>query len=464
MHKRGTFLISLICLLVSIGLFACSKDNKPVYSDYEHNSDIPRITKAPDNLSDNTYHSEAGLVAKEDNTNEDEVSMTAKVTVSSLNIRSAPSLESTVIDNVKINTILHCLEQGEEWHKILYNDGEAYVYAPYVQISTNGAQSGSITVGTDNNSSAGNPKDYSHGHLKDIEIVEQYTYDMMCEDIELLESKYKDCFASKPIAATADKRFIYELIVGNGNASKHVVVYAGMCGSEHMTSLLAMKQIEHYLYEYDKHNDIFKDTAVHVFPMVNPDGVTLSQFGDEGINEQEYRDSVRRWYFRDIALRVNTLGKPDYYSKWNANLKGVDIYYNFPYKWEEFQGNIVPGSELYKGSFSLSEEESNALYKQIKKIMPVAVIGYHASGEEILWNFGQTGEVYTKSYTLFEKINKLTGYKESKETIESGFDAWIINEWNIPAVMIKVGTKAPLDTDEFDGIWSDIRDLWEVFN
>lgn len=55
------------------------------------------------------------------------------VAVSKLNLRSAPSLESEVIVQVKYGESFVRIEKGTEgWDKLLYNDQEVYAYAEFL--------------------------------------------------------------------------------------------------------------------------------------------------------------------------------------------------------------------------------------------------------------------------------------------------------------------------------------------
>lgn len=49
-----------------------------------------------------------------------------------LNVRSAPSIESSILGKLSFNDLVEYSEFNEEWVKIRYNEGYAYVYKQYI--------------------------------------------------------------------------------------------------------------------------------------------------------------------------------------------------------------------------------------------------------------------------------------------------------------------------------------------
>ena len=75
---------------------------------------------------------------------------------------------------------------------------------------------------------------------------------------------------------------------------------------EYMTAQLVMKQLEYYCAHYEDgsyngtaYRDIFENTCFVIVPMVNPDGVSISQFGEEGLNREDLRQNLRAIYESD---------------------------------------------------------------------------------------------------------------------------------------------------------------------
>lgn len=463
MKTRGLLTVLAIGVLALAGLSGCSKETASVSEEaksYEHNFDVARAEVRIDSNAVNKIEDNAGLEVANP-AQEAEKAAYVKVIATSLNIRSGPSTDHEILGTVRMGTEFPLISEGSEWTKIVYNGTEAYVYAPYVQII--GESSSASTASGGNGVTYS--RDYSYSHLTVVSVDEPYSYERLSEDIEKLSEKYGSKLTAKPIATTADNRFIYELIIGKSGASKTVMIYAGMNGSEWMTSLLLMKQVEHYLNRYDEYKEMFENVSFRIYPMINPDGVTLSVLGETGISTQDFRESARSRYSRDIALKRTTLGKPDYFANWDSNLRGVDIYYNFDYNFDSFAGDVIPGASGYKGQNALSEEESSAIVRQLKKENPNTVIGYFEGEKGIYWNFDQTGHIYDKCLGLYGDIQAVTGYDgATPENANAGFDAYVINNRDIPSVRIEMsGDDGKLDNDDFDSVWKEIRDIWEIF-
>ena len=117
------------------------------------------------------------------------------------------------------------------------------------------------------------------GQLTDpiVKVTEKYSYDQMSRDISSLKSRYGSHMQVNTIGNSLDGRSLYEIIIGNQNASKHILIHAGIHAREYMTPLLVMKQAEHLLAFYDSGSyqgrslsDILSGVAIHIVPMVNP--------------------------------------------------------------------------------------------------------------------------------------------------------------------------------------------------
>lgn len=313
-------------------------------------------------------------------------------------------------------------------------------------------------------------------NLKDLAVVDTskqvYTYDEMLEDLEVLENEYPELVTLNTLTTTKDDRSVYEVVIGKEDAKNHIMIHAGIHAREYMTSLLLMKQLEYYLYNYSvgdyegtTYSELFSDTVFHIIPMVNPDGVSISQNGLDGIKSDEIKKDAKTWYDRDYANGATTVSFETYLKRWKANGNGVDLNRNFDYGWEEFVGSSEQGAEKYKGEVVNSEPEAQALVALTKKYNPVAAISYHATGSVIYWDYGQTDELRDECETLAETIHKVTGYEIKYAATDkqdaAGYGDWIVMKEHIPSATIEIGTgTAPLGIDEFSNIWEENKELW----
>ncbi len=288
----------------------------------------------------------------------------------------------------------------------------------------------------------------------------KYTYIEMTEDLELLEEKYGDCIHVSILSDTYDKRNIYQVILGNPNAKKKIMVQSSLHAREYMTSLLTMKQIEFYcknyysgIYQNEYFSELFEDVAFYIVPMANPDGVTISQFGASGIKNKTLRAKVTT-----LCNRYGK-GKSSYYAMWKANARGVDLNRNFAQYWEIVRDTEPRASAYgYKGKNPISEIETEILVNMFDSIKPTATISYHATGSIIFWDFGQKGKLKEQASKFTNMVKSLTSYslvQGFNKYHAAGFSDWVSISRKTPAITIEIGRNScPLGINEFKSIWS----------
>lgn len=302
---------------------------------------------------------------------------------------------------------------------------------------------------------------------KDMKIVgvghAKYTYTEMQKDLEQLEKVYGDRMEVSTLGESYDKRNIYLVILGNKNAKRKVLIQSAMHGREYMTSQLTMKQIEYYCKNYysgfykSKYlSELYDNTVFYIIPMMNPDGVTISQFGAEGIKDKALQKKIK-----SIRKKERGTKNASYYTRWKANARGVDLNRNFDSSWSTFNDKRSSGASYnYKGKSAVSEKETKLLADLYKEIKPSIAISYHATGSILYWNYGQEGDLLKKTLTWRKRIKSLTDYslvlgKYSKKKAP-GFSDWVSRKKKSLAFTVEIGTKAcPLKTSEFDDVWGE---------
>ena len=303
-----------------------------------------------------------------------------------------------------------------------------------------------------------------------VKVTEKYTYDQMSQDIQELASRYSSLMKVNTIGTTLDGRNLYEVVVGNINAEKHVLIHGGIHAREYMTPLLIMKQLEYGLafygtasYEGRLLSDLFNKTAIHYVPMVNPDGVTISQSGIGGIRSEELRRTIQQCYQNDLAQGRTSAALERYLNYWKANGRGVDLNQNFPADWDEVTSTDMPSYATYKGAAPLSEPESQALANLIQSRNWTATISYHSMGNIIYWDYpGNT--VSAQSQELANAVSAKTGYRLAGSSGHGGFKDWLqIKENPIPSLTIEVGSvSCPMPVTEFTDVWNKNQEVWAV--
>lgn len=272
---------------------------------------------------------------------------------------------------------------------------------------------------------------------KIVNVTKQkYTYSEMKKDIEQLSKQYGEYCTYDVIGKTAKGRNIYDVIIGNPNASKSILVVSTLHAREYVCSVLSMQVIEYYLKHYEdtvdgvKPSEVFDKIQLHVVVMANPDGVTIAQ----GRN-----------------------------TKWKANGRGVDLNRNFPYR---FVVRGKRGAEEYTGKKPASEKETKAIIRLTKKLKKntklCAQINYHAMGQIVFGGYNGRDKKMKREITkMYQIARKTTGYSDSSgyHNFSNGnLREYIMYSLKIPSITIEVGaTTCPNAYWEYDSIYKKNR-------
>ena len=385
------------------------------------------------------------------------------VTSSTLNIRRQPGESEEVVTTVPYGTELKRIGIGPNgWDRIYYEDLPAYVSNTH--ISTLTIQENRTFV-------------YSSAMLTVVETSRQlYSYDSMCEDLAELRKLYGDRMKINCIGSTKDRRNIFEIVIGDPEkAKKHLFFCAGVCGAEYMSSLLCMKQAEYCLCYYDTGNyngfaykELCENVAIHIIPMLNPDGVMISEEHVGCVNDANIINDLKKWYERDSEKGGTSLDMDNYLMFYYANANGVDLRKNFSYHWEQIKdGSDVPSSKDYRGSDADSEPETRALLKQLTGYEPSLVVVYHTTGSKITYQYGQDDKVRSEAKRYAEKLADIMNYEVSSAKIGAegygSYEGYCNCVKGIPALSVSLGNgSTPLSLNEFNAIWNACRESWAV--
>lgn len=300
----------------------------------------------------------------------------------------------------------------------------------------------------------------------------KYSYEQMKRDLDALEERYPGQMQVDSLGATADGRDITEVVLGDVNAEHHILIQATMHAREYMNTVLAMNQIEDYLRDSERRSyagqtwkDVFENVCLHIIPMVNPDGVTISQDGVEGIHDENLKKQVEQCYQTDLANGKGSLDMEQYFRTWKANAEGVDLNRNFDAGWESYIGASGPSTECYKGTAPASETESKAVLSVAENYDLDCCIAYHSFGNLIYWNYGSQGDVLNADQELAQCVSDVTGY-EMHSTVQDSTDAagcsdYFVLNLGIPAVTIENGeSECPMPIEEYQPMYQRNQDLW----
>ena len=124
------------------------------------------------------------------------------------------------------------------------------------------------------------------------------------------------------------------------------------------------------------------------------------------------------------------------------------------------------GVSDFIGNKPFSEAESRALrdFTLFKK--PKSTISYHSKGEEIYWEFFQTGKRRVIDKRLAYLLSKETGYKLKPTPFSAGgYKDWCIEKLSISAFTIEVGSdkyKHPLKKKHLRRIYKKNKNVIKV--
>ena len=331
---------------------------------------------------------------------------------------------------------------------------------------------------------------------------ELYTYDEMLEDFADLQKEYgglwlasdgdvtgergtgradaevdisggfeeKGCSLMRMISAgdTYDGREIRVIYVGSRQAPHNIMITGSIHAREYITSDLVMKQLGTLLeaaasgasFDGRAVADWLNEVCVVFVPMCNPDGVSISQFGVDGLKDHILRANVEAAYENDRAA-----GKSDasqgfqYFTKrWKSNARGVNLNENFNALWERIPSDGRMSGGGYKGDSPCSEIETKVLTILADERHYEAAVHYHAMGQVLYWDICNN-RLREHARDLANQIMTLTGYTMQISDDGGGYkDYFHLKDDPAASLTVEVGeTEAPVAIKEMPEIWQQNR-------
>ena len=292
-----------------------------------------------------------------------------------------------------------------------------------------------------------------------------YTYEQMCRDLNFLRERYSGKVQVYRIGRTADGRDLLDAVVGSENASKDLIIQYSMHAREYINTPLAMRQLEEFLKGWDSqsyngrsYGSLVQDVRLHILPMANPDGVSISQSGFEAIRSESLRSALNDIWQYDISIDHGSTDYRTYYRRWKANGRGVDLNRNFDQNWETTGGTPWYSSSGFRGESAASENETQAIVRLADEINCIGEIAYHSMGQVIYWDYGTTGELQAKDEKLATLVEGLTGYALNS-TIDTGQNSSGCSDYfmlvrGVPAITIETGKETcPVPFEQWPDLW-----------
>lgn len=245
-------------------------------------------------------------------------------------------------------------------------------------------------------------------------------YQKLLNELKTLEKKYK----VKVIGKTKFNRNIFAVERTLDRSFSTAIFVCSMHARENITTDVVLEMIKQNLF------DEIKDFNLAFILMANPDGVDL-QCGKLSSFPQKVQEKL---------ILING-GSRDF-SMWKANACGVDLNNNFDANFGKNAHSFTPASHGFIGKHAFSEMESRAIAKYTKCKNPFITISYHTKGEEIYFNFFQTGNDLVRDEKIAKRFSGSMGYliKNVENSSSGGYKDWCVQKLKIPALTIELGS------------------------
>lgn len=290
-----------------------------------------------------------------------------------------------------------------------------------------------------------------------------YTYEEMLEDILQLQERYPALFHANMTGSSPDGRNLCELTIGDTEAPRNILIHAGIHAREYINPYLVMEQLEQFLEYYEcgafrgtSYKELLDNVAVHVVPMVNPDGIAISQFGESALRSPELIQTLRACYACDTAAGRTKSSYENYLARWKANARGTDLNRNFITGFGIDARTALPSYAGYPGPSPFSEPETLFLGAVTLQCKPSVIISYHSMGEVAYWNTKES--LYTEINTAFsDYMLSLVPYKKMRSGSSSSgsYLDWIYSgDTPVCSITFETGNVAcPFSFEQYPKIW-----------
>lgn len=349
-----------------------------------------------------------------------------------ISLRSSPSTAAPTLTTIPAGETVDLIQfVYGEFAKVRWNRTTGYVLSAYLTRS---------------------PEQGSSHDLSVVKPVQNYSYEQMQADLVTLAGLYPDLLTLSSIGKSEEGRDLTLCVLGNPEAERKIFLQASIHGREHVVTLLTLCEIDYLLSHQDMVledgstvSERLSNVAIHIVPMSNPDGVTISQTGilPEKF-AQIYGDSAE-------VARL-----------WKANANGIDLNANFDADWKDYQSiyeSSSPAFAGYKGEAPECAAESKALAEYLRANQFDLTLSYHTSGSLIYWayDYESLPEVNEQCHDIANRLSEFNGYilGEQETTSTAGLKDYAIQALHTPSLTMEFAlSDAPAPLSEFEQIWA----------
>ncbi len=282
-----------------------------------------------------------------------------------------------------------------------------------------------------------------------------YSYEDMLADAEELQRMYPELIKTSSIGKSVEERDL--LLIELGRGDKKVFV----CGTHHAREYIAttylMYAIDRYAYAYRTDGmwgvfnvkEILDNVTFCIVPMVNPDGVNLVQNGIHATTNPQWIESMKIYE-----------GARYGYSAWKANVRGVDVNWNYDKDWF-FERNKNPrGSTGFNGEQAGSEPETVAVSEYVDSHEFSAYLSFHTQGEEVYWS--DSLENPSNLHVAICADTGFRGFEDDGTGMGGSFFDYVYRQYHKPTVTIELCPYVgnfPYPNEDFDRVWKPAQNI-----
>lgn len=289
---------------------------------------------------------------------------------------------------------------------------------------------------------------------------ENYTYNETGKLLYVLCKQYPS-LERFSIGKSVAGRDIYAVRLSEGVSSS--LFAAAFHGSEHITTNICLMLLEEMAFAYENNCSLdginikkaLEGRGVIFVPRVNPDGCDIAISGATAAGNRA--DEIIKQCGGD-------------FSRWNANIRGVDINHNFNADFEEVKrrereaGIYIPCASKYGGTRAESEPETAALVSLCRKENIHHICALHTQGEVIYWGYKDYCE--KRSHQMAQILAATSGYALDYPTgtaVGGGFKDWFVKEFERPGFTVELGRGAnPLPISRAREIYLKAREMLTI--
>lgn len=299
---------------------------------------------------------------------------------------------------------------------------------------------------------------YSTYHRRAEYVVNPYRaygYEDMTEDAKKLRDMYPDLIKLSSIGKSVEGRDLTLIEFGRGG--KRIFVCGAHHAREYITTTYLMYAIDRYARCYRGNTDwngynvkeILDNVTFSIVPMINPDGINLVQNGIYTTANVAEVSSLPIFEGRKYGLKA-----------WKANIRGVDLNWNYDKDWSPTKNKNARGSSGFTGDHPRSEPESTAVADYVDTHPFDAYFSFHTQGEIFYW-----ADYAENPTNLCKAIAKDTGFRpieDKAEGIGGSFFDYVYRKYRKPTVTIELCPyigNFPYPDGDFDTVWNPAKNI-----